>query len=150
MQVELVVPWISLAVSILTIVVLWTKVVTKQSQQIQAIMHQGNLHLELTGFIVGRQPGMSDADQQEMVRLYTSLAQIPGPPSNPLDPIQRQSYERYVQKAKLGEPFTKEEVEDFRLIAAMLHQEHPNDTGNWALLGLVALLVGLYILGKKE
>lgn len=50
----------------------------------------------------------------------------------------------------MASPFTVDEVKDFQALGEKLKQEHPNDPSIWPVLGLIALLVGIYLFSKDQ
>ena len=119
------------------------------SKQLESLLHQGNVHLEITGLLV-QKASLSDDDRAEIMRHYTAMAKLPGAPANPLHDEDQARLDRYVSMARAAEPFTPQQVEDYRRITEKLREEHPSDETLWPLLGLGALLVGLYLLGKNR
>ena len=81
---------------------------------------------------------------------YTDLSRIGSIPNNPISPEEHQRLNFYIDLAKRGGPFTPEQVIDYRAIVAKLEAEKPQDSDVWQLVGLGALLLGLYMLGKKD
>ena len=55
------------------------------SRQLEALLRQGNVHLEITGLLV-QKASLSDDDRSEIIRRCTAMAQLPGAPTNPLAP----------------------------------------------------------------
>ena len=81
---------------------------------------------------------------------YTILSQLGPIPDNPISPDEHKRLNNYIELARRGGPFTPEQVTDYRSIVAKLEAERPQDTEVWKLVALGALLLGLYILGKKD
>ena len=93
---------------------------------------------------------LADDDRAEIIRHYTAMAQLPGAPANPLAPEEQARLNSYVNMARAAEPFTPQQVEDYRQITEKLREEHPSDESLWPLLGLGAFLIGLYLVGKNR
>ena len=119
------------------------------SRQLESLLHQGNVHLEITGLLV-QKASLSDEERAEVIRHYTAMAKLPGASANPLAPDEQARLNEYVNMARAAEPFTPQQVEDYQRITEKLRQEHPQDETLWPPLGLGAFLIGLYLLGKNR
>ena len=119
------------------------------SRQLESLLRQGNAHLEITGLLV-QKASRSEDDRSEIIRHYTAMAQLPGAPANPLAVEERARLDRYINMARAAEPFTPQQVEDYRQITEKLREEDPSDETLWPLLGLGAFLNGLYLIGKNR
>ncbi len=133
-------------------VLFWFFAVTRRldsiSAQITQLLDRGNNHLKLTGLLASRLPFDSETERAELIRHYTALSQIPEAPANPLSPEEQTRLDRYIEMAKRGAVFNQQQVRDYQSLVERLHTEHPKDVSLWPLLGLAALLTGLYLLGR--
>ena len=153
--------WIVIVASCIAIVAAIVSVTRKLTQiegkidslsdKTNSLVTHINNHLELTGFMMANLP-VNNKEKGELVKLYTNLSKLPSTPSNPFTPDEQLRYQHYIGKAQRGEAFIPNEVEDFQLLVNKFKDEHPNDSDILALLGLIALLIGLYLISqtKKE
>jgi hypothetical protein len=114
---------------------------------------QSNGHLVVTGKLVSSfvtRGDLSRDDISVILSTYTTLAQIPPIPNNPISPQEHQRLNNYIEMARQGQWFTPAQVEDYQAIVRKIQEERPNDRNLLALLGLGALLLGLFLLGKQE
>ena len=86
----------------------------------------------------------------DFLRTYTELARILSAPNNPLTQDEYQRLTRYIALARGGGPFTPEQVRDYQAIIRKLEEEKPLNRDIWPLVALGALLLGMYLLGKRE
>jgi len=85
-----------------------------------------------------------------LLEKFTELSKVGPIPNNPISLEERQRLNHYVLKAQRGQPFTIQEVNDYREIVAKLEEEKPDDRSVWALAALGAFLVGLYLLSRRD
>ena len=84
----------------------------------------------------------------EITRALTAGLNPPPAPSNPFSDEEAAGYNRYVQMARNGEPFSEAEVRDFNALIQRYRQDHHKDPNVTGLLVLGAFLLGLYLLGR--
>lgn len=70
--------------------------------------------------------------------------------ANPLNPEEMRRLRHYWGKARRGEWFTSDEVEDYNRLVRKMEQERPDDPNIWPLIALGAFLLGLYLGRRKE
>ena len=137
-------------------VVTWFKVVRRLDRierSLDQVRHQGNGHLAMTGSLVNalnRQGVITTDEMAEIVQNFVELAEVPSAPNNPLSPNEYARLVSYIQLARTGGPFTPDQVRDYQALVAQLEEERPRDNNVWALVGLGALLLGMYLLGKRD
>jgi hypothetical protein len=88
----------------------------------------------------------------EILKSYTVLAEVPpAAPANPLTTNETERLNFLLKLAHEGGPFTHEEVQEYQDLVDIGKRDGPKDDNYvWALIGLGALLVGIYLLGKKD
>ena len=69
---------------------------------------------------------------------------------NPLTAEQYQRLEDYVSKARRGEFFSAQEVQDYNTLIAIIEREDAENPGVWALAALGAFLLGIAIASRNR
>jgi hypothetical protein len=64
--------------------------------------------------------------------------------ANPLTRSEVARFKELVDKARRGEFFTREEVEEYSVLIERVQVEYPNDNDIWPLIALGAFLRGMY------
>ena len=69
--------------------------------------------------------------------------------ANPLMVQDAQRLRAYVDKARRGEFFAREEVQDYQSLVSLLERERSGDPAIWALAALGAFLLGLFLSSQR-
>lgn len=99
--------------------------------------------------IMHKRASLNDDELRQLISGYTAMAQVPSHAS-PLTPDESQRLNSYLTKARNGDFFTADEVEDYNSLVRKLEQEKKNDPGVWPLVALGAFLFGLFVASQKK
>lgn len=104
--------------------------------------------------ILHRRKALDDIELKEVLQVYGSVATAKAPrfvpTGNPLSDDDARRLNNYVDKARRGEFFTSEEVEDYNTLIGQVQQDRPNDPGLWPLAALGAFLLGVFLASQKK
>ena len=120
---------------------------------VENLRNSSNAQITLTGALIqalNNQGHLSPQDMSKLISTYTEMAHVGPIPTNPISPDERRRLQMYLDRARQGGTFTPQEVGDYQDIVRRLQEDHPQDRNVWPLIGLGALLLGLFLLGKKE
>lgn len=110
---------------------------------VQMLRRRGELDEGELSLVLGQQGRMNEAAVDAF--LERERAGL-----NPLNAEQLQRLEQYVHKARRGELFSAEQVQEYNSLVAIVEREQSGDPGVWALAALGAFLLGLAIGSNRE
>lgn len=108
--------------------------------------------------ILHKRKALDDEEFREIFVAYSKMATARSSPfmeqelraENPLTREEALRLNSYINKARQGDFFTSEEVEDYNALVRKLEQDRPNDPGVWPLIALGAFLLGLYLAPQEK
>jgi hypothetical protein len=108
--------------------------------------------------ILHKRKALDDDEFREVLTSYSRMATAKVPAfierelhgQNPLNREEAQRLSLYINKARQGEFFTSDEVEDYTSLVRRLEQDRPNDPGVWPLVALGAFLLGLFLASQRR
>lgn len=130
-------------------------VVRKLTRVEQGVTLQGrtiNGILGLVGMMIQmmhKRVSLSDEELKALVSVYTTIAQVP-PHGSPLTLEENQRLNSYLARARKGDLFTADEVEDYNNLVRKLEREKKDDPSVWPLVALGAFLFGLFVASQKK
>ena len=93
---------------------------------------------------------MDDDDFKTILGSYTKALDVQEISPNPLSPEELDRLNSYIRKAKSGEFFSADEVEDYNTLVSELNKERGDDPSVWPLIALGAFLLGLFLASKSK
>lgn len=93
---------------------------------------------------------MDDDDFKNILGSYTKALDVQEISPNPLSPEELDRLNYYIRKAKNGDFFSAEEVEDYNALVSQLNKERGDDPNVWPLVALGAFLLGLFLASQSK
>lgn len=122
---------------------------------------QMDSHLTLLGALIRilhKRKSLSDDEFSDVLKSYSMMVtakassfieqELHG--GNPLTIEETQRLNNYLGKARQGQFFGSEEVEDYNALVLRVQQDKPNDPDVWPLIALGAFLLGLFLASQKK
>ena len=128
---------------------------------VKGLRHQSDGLLTLMGTILkvlyGRQALTSD-EFSSIIQTHTQMIREGADAAlqretllgNPLAREEAVRLQGYLDKARRGEFFTPNQVEDYNRLVRRMEQDRPDDPGVWPLVALGAFLLGLFLASKSK
>ena len=93
---------------------------------------------------------MDDDDFKSILGSYTKALNVQEISPNPLSPEELDRLNSYIRKAKSGDFFSADEVEDYNALVQELNKERGDDPNVWPLVALGAFLLGLFLASQSQ
>ena len=93
---------------------------------------------------------MDDDDFSRVLGAYTEALDIHEISPNPISPEEVGRLNSYIRKARNGEFFSSDEVQDYNALVSELNREKGDDPNVWPLVALGAFLLGLFLASQSK